>query len=202
MLRTLVLLESLITLNKLSEMSSLSNCRVSTPRSLPKVSLFALSLRKWSGLLIDYTCVYDMLLSLSISSDPIGAVESVKAASDIYAPVSGVITEINETLNERANLLNKDSEGAGQFRAEHDVSCDVVEADRPCTLLACPISGLTRSLCAMRAFRPILRSGSPGNPRAQVGCARSSSPPLKSSRPSCPSKPTRLTARESHPKRS
>jgi glycine cleavage system H protein len=46
--------------------------------------------------------------------DAIGAVESVKAASDIYAPVSGVITEINETLNERANLLNKDSEGAGE----------------------------------------------------------------------------------------
>ncbi|KAG7562289.1 hypothetical protein FFLO_02277 [Filobasidium floriforme] len=47
------------------------------------------------------------------AEDAIGAVESVKAASDIYAPVSGVITEINETLNERANLLNKDSEGAG-----------------------------------------------------------------------------------------
>jgi glycine cleavage system H protein len=40
-------------------------------------------------------------------------VESVKAASDIYAPVSGVVTEINEQLNDQANLLNKDSEGRG-----------------------------------------------------------------------------------------
>ncbi|KAJ9113667.1 hypothetical protein QFC22_005976 [Naganishia vaughanmartiniae] len=46
-------------------------------------------------------------------ADPIGAVESVKAASDIYAPVSGVVTEINEQLNDQANLLNKDSEGRG-----------------------------------------------------------------------------------------
>jgi glycine cleavage system H protein len=49
----------------------------------------------------------------NILIDPIGAVESVKAASDIYAPISGVVTEINEVLNDRANLLNKDSEGAG-----------------------------------------------------------------------------------------
>ncbi|KAI5449139.1 glycine cleavage system H-protein subunit [Naganishia albida] len=46
-------------------------------------------------------------------ADPIGAVESVKAASDIYAPISGVVTEINEQLNDQANLLNKDSEGRG-----------------------------------------------------------------------------------------
>lgn len=49
-----------------------------------------------------------------IGLDPIGAVESVKAASDIYAPVSGVVTEINEQLNDQANLLNKDSEGRGE----------------------------------------------------------------------------------------
>ncbi|EIW67587.1 hypothetical protein TREMEDRAFT_33439, partial [Tremella mesenterica DSM 1558] len=40
-------------------------------------------------------------------SDPIGAVESVKAASDIYAPVSGIIEEINETLSDQPGLLNK-----------------------------------------------------------------------------------------------
>jgi len=37
----------------------------------------------------------------------IGAVESVKAASDIYAPISGEITEINEKLDENPGLLNK-----------------------------------------------------------------------------------------------
>jgi len=45
--------------------------------------------------------------------DQIGAVESVKAASDIYAPVSGTITEINEQLNEQPGLLNKSPEDAG-----------------------------------------------------------------------------------------
>ena len=37
-----------------------------------------------------------------------GAVESVKAASDLYSPVSGSIEEINTKLNESPELLNKD----------------------------------------------------------------------------------------------
>ncbi|RSH90814.1 hypothetical protein EHS25_009989 [Saitozyma podzolica] len=45
--------------------------------------------------------------------DPIGAVESVKAASDIYAPVSGVVTAINETLSDQPSLLNKAPQGDG-----------------------------------------------------------------------------------------
>ncbi|KAL0072042.1 glycine cleavage system H-protein subunit [Marasmius tenuissimus] len=45
--------------------------------------------------------------------DQIGAVESVKAASDIYAPVSGTIEEINETLSSQPNLLNKSPEDKG-----------------------------------------------------------------------------------------
>jgi len=47
------------------------------------------------------------------STDLIGAVESVKAASDIYAPVSGEVKEINEKLNSEPGLLNKDPEGDG-----------------------------------------------------------------------------------------
>jgi len=43
----------------------------------------------------------------------IGAVESVKAASDIYAPVSGKVTEVNEKLNSEPGLLNRDPEGEG-----------------------------------------------------------------------------------------
>ncbi|KAJ3252754.1 hypothetical protein HK103_001310 [Boothiomyces macroporosus] len=38
--------------------------------------------------------------------DQIGAVESVKAASDIYSPVSGEIVEINEKLQENPGLIN------------------------------------------------------------------------------------------------
>jgi glycine cleavage system H protein len=36
-----------------------------------------------------------------------GAVESVKAASDIYAPVSGTVVEVNEALKNNPELVNK-----------------------------------------------------------------------------------------------
>jgi len=45
--------------------------------------------------------------------DQIGAVESVKAASDIYAPVSGTVKEINESLSSQPGLLNKSPEADG-----------------------------------------------------------------------------------------
>ncbi len=38
-----------------------------------------------------------------------GAVESVKAASDLYSPVSGVVVEVNEALNDAPELINKDA---------------------------------------------------------------------------------------------
>ncbi len=40
-----------------------------------------------------------------------GAVESVKAASDLISPVSGVVVEINEKLEEAPELLNQDAFG-------------------------------------------------------------------------------------------
>ncbi len=40
-------------------------------------------------------------------------VESVKAASDVYAPVSGTVVEVNEKLNEDAALVNAGAEGDG-----------------------------------------------------------------------------------------
>ncbi|CAG8475997.1 5411_t:CDS:2 [Paraglomus occultum] len=43
-------------------------------------------------------------------ADVIGAVESVKAASDIYAPASGKITKVNESLSENPGLINKSPE--------------------------------------------------------------------------------------------
>lgn len=45
--------------------------------------------------------------------EAIGAVESVKAASDIYAPLSGKIVEINEALGDQPSLLNKSPEKDG-----------------------------------------------------------------------------------------
>ncbi|KAK4048813.1 glycine cleavage system H-protein subunit [Microbotryomycetes sp. JL201] len=45
--------------------------------------------------------------------EQIGAVESVKAASDIFAPVSGEISEVNEALSDSPDLLNKSAEQDG-----------------------------------------------------------------------------------------
>ena len=42
-----------------------------------------------------------------------GVVESVKAVSDLYAPVSGTVTEVNEALRDAPELLNSDPFGDG-----------------------------------------------------------------------------------------
>src|SRR5918993_4219562 len=42
----------------------------------------------------------------------IGSVESVKAVSDIYSPVSCEVVEINDTLTEKPEKLNEDPHGA------------------------------------------------------------------------------------------
>ncbi len=47
------------------------------------------------------------------SGSPAAVVESVKAASDIYAPVSGTVTEVNENLTNNPALLNTDAFGEG-----------------------------------------------------------------------------------------
>lgn len=46
-----------------------------------------------------------------------GAVESVKAASDIYAPVSGTVVAINMSLEDSPELVNQDPYGDGWFFA-------------------------------------------------------------------------------------
>jgi len=58
--------------------------------------------------------------------------ESVKAASDIYAPVSGEVVEVNELLGEKPELINEDAFGAGWIfavrpsnRSEMDELLDV-----------------------------------------------------------------------------
>lgn len=47
--------------------------------------------------------------------DSFGSVESVKAASDIYAPVGGTITHINEALVDTPEMVNSDPEGNAWF---------------------------------------------------------------------------------------
>ena len=43
------------------------------------------------------------------AGDDFGAVESVKAATDLTAPVSGVVVEVNEALEDEPALINKDA---------------------------------------------------------------------------------------------
>jgi len=43
------------------------------------------------------------------AGDEFGAVESVKAASDLYSPVTGTVVEINEELEDAPELLNQDA---------------------------------------------------------------------------------------------
>ena len=52
--------------------------------------------------------------SLSKGGDA-AVVESVKAASDVYAPVSGIVSEGNDALADDPALVNSDPEGAGWF---------------------------------------------------------------------------------------
>lgn len=49
------------------------------------------------------------------TGDDTGVVESVKAASDIYAPVSGTVVAINEELEDAPELVNSDPYGDGWF---------------------------------------------------------------------------------------
>ncbi|KAI9499600.1 glycine cleavage H-protein [Zychaea mexicana] len=77
--------------------------------------------------------------------DQIGAIESVKAASDIYTPVSGEIINANEELTDYPALINKSPEDEGWFvqikLSNHDeveqLMDDVeyaafIEAEHPC----------------------------------------------------------------------
>lgn len=48
-------------------------------------------------------------------NDQVGVVESVKAAADIYAPISGEITEVNQALVDDPSLANSDPMNTGWF---------------------------------------------------------------------------------------
>ncbi len=47
------------------------------------------------------------------AGDELGVVESVKAASDFYAPVSGVVTAVNEEVMENPSLVNSEPYSTG-----------------------------------------------------------------------------------------
>ena len=49
------------------------------------------------------------------SGEAFGVVESVKAAADVYMPISGTVTEVNEALRDDPSLANTDPLAAGWF---------------------------------------------------------------------------------------
>ena len=67
----------------------------------------------------------------------ISSVESVKAAADVYSPVSGEVVDVNAALTEDPALVNKDAEGAGWIAkvkvsstAEYDALMDKAAYDK------------------------------------------------------------------------
>ncbi len=44
-----------------------------------------------------------------VAGEEFGAVESVKAASDLFSPVSGIVVEVNEALEDEPELINQDA---------------------------------------------------------------------------------------------
>jgi glycine cleavage system H protein len=57
--------------------------------------------------------------------DAVGVVESVKAASDIYAPVSGTIAAANTELSTAPEKVNADAFGAWMYRIEPDDPAEI-----------------------------------------------------------------------------
>ena len=53
-----------------------------------------------------------------IAGDECGVVESVKAASDLYSPVSGEVVEVNNDLTEQPELINSDPYGTWIYRVQ------------------------------------------------------------------------------------
>jgi glycine cleavage system H protein len=49
------------------------------------------------------------------AGDGLAVVESVKAASDVFAPVSGTVTEANGALGDEPETVNAEPEAAGWF---------------------------------------------------------------------------------------
>jgi len=59
------------------------------------------------------------------AKEEVAVVESVKAAADVYAPVSGEVTAVNSELDSAPEKINADAYGAWMFRMKPDNAADV-----------------------------------------------------------------------------
>ncbi|MEJ2720993.1 MAG: glycine cleavage system protein GcvH [bacterium] len=71
------------------------------------------------------------------AGEPMGTIEAVKTVADLFAPVSGVVREINATLNDDPGLVNQSPYGEGWFvkielsdKSELEELVDKAEYDR------------------------------------------------------------------------
>ena len=70
------------------------------------------------------------------AGDSFGAVESVKAVSDLYAPVGGEVVEVNEALNDAPEKINEDPYGDGWIlKLTTTGEADLLSADEYQTVL-------------------------------------------------------------------
>ena len=49
------------------------------------------------------------------AGEQVGVVESVKAASELFSPISGKIIQVNDTLSKEPHLINSDAENKGWY---------------------------------------------------------------------------------------
>ncbi len=67
-----------------------------------------------------------------VEGEEMGAVESAKSVSDLIAPVTGEIVEVNDDLNDDPAPINEDPYGAGWLvlvKLEEDLSPDLMDAE-------------------------------------------------------------------------
>ena len=80
------------------------------------------------------------------AGEPCGEVESTKSVSDLYSPVDGEVTEINEELDDDPGLVNAEPYGAGwMFRVRVALGADGEAALPPGLLTPVEYEELTKS---------------------------------------------------------
>ena len=88
--------------------------RIPTPPPLPGARAAGVSITKTMAKVIEglyYSESHEYVDDEFAAEDDFGAVESVKAATDLVSPVSGTVVEVNEALEDQPELINQDAFG-------------------------------------------------------------------------------------------
>ena len=100
--------------------------------------------------------------------DKLGVVESVKSASEIYAPLSGTVVEVNGSLSDSPELINKDPYGKGWIAREVVGGSAREEAIEDATVTVAAVGSLVAQLdfkaLTVVNLVGILQGGKPATP--------------------------------------